>query len=137
MSANEVSAIGSLRAVNSGQHTFRLTCGGGNFGPSLENLGLAVNGSPGFLSPDLAGAAPVMKSGYQFDMGTVNPAAAISCNGGTTATSYHVTADPIPGRANRYFGTNSPAAIYESTSTLTGIMPDEGAPPAPATPIQR
>lgn len=137
MAANESSAIGSLRAINSGQHVFRFTCGIGMFAPTLENLGLSVNGSPGFVSPDLGTAAPVVKSGYLFAMATAHPTPTMSCNGGTTGSTYHATADPQAGRGRRCFGTNSPAAIYQSPATLSGVMPDDGAPPPPATPLQR
>ena len=137
MAANESSAIGSMRAVNSGQHAFRFTCGGGNFAPNLQNLGLPINGAPGYVSPDLGQPGPVVKSGYEIDMSSANPSAIVSCNGGTTGTSYHVTADPLPGRGTRHFGTNSPAAIFQSTATLVGVMPDDGAPPPPAIPLQR
>ncbi len=59
MAGNEASAIGSLRAINSGQATFASSCGGGNFAQTLANLTLAPTGAPagteGFLSLDLAG----------------------------------------------------------------------------------
>ena len=38
MSGNEVSAIGSLRAVNSAQSTYAASCGSGFYAPSLVNL---------------------------------------------------------------------------------------------------
>jgi prepilin-type N-terminal cleavage/methylation domain-containing protein len=136
MAANEASAIGSLRAINSGQMAFRFTCGAGGFSPSLQNLGLPLNGQPGFVTADLSGPAPVIKSGYQFDMATVTPLVSTSCNGGTTGSTYHATADALPSGGSRYFGTNSPAAIFQSSATLVGVMPDNGAPPAPAVALQ-
>ena len=39
MSGNETSAIGSLRAVHSGQVNFHANCGMGNFGSTLLTLG--------------------------------------------------------------------------------------------------
>jgi prepilin-type N-terminal cleavage/methylation domain-containing protein len=136
MSANEASAIASLRAINSGQYAFRFTCSAGLFSPTLQNLGLPVNGAPGFISADLAGPAPVIKSGYRVEMATSQPAAGASCNGGTMAVSYHATADPLAQAGRRHFGTNSPAAIFESPSTLVGVIADTGAPPPPARPVQ-
>src|ERR1700692_889240 len=37
--AGAASAIGSMRAINSAQLTFALTCGGGFYAPSLTTLG--------------------------------------------------------------------------------------------------
>lgn len=135
MSANEASATGSLRSVNSGQQVFWSTCGNGSFSPSLQNLGIPVAGTP-FISQDLGGPAPVIKSGYQIDLGTANPSPLLSCNGGTTATTYHVTADFQPSRGRWYYGSNGNGAIFQSPNSLTGVMPDDQPPPAPAIPLQ-
>ncbi len=60
MSGNETSAIGSLRAVHSGQVNFHANCGMGNFGSTLLTLGTPPTaGGDAFLSPDLGKAAPV------------------------------------------------------------------------------
>src|SRR5690349_5313967 len=54
MSGNEASAIGSLRAINSGQASFSSSCAGGGYAVKLEDLVLApVGSSQGFVSPDL------------------------------------------------------------------------------------
>lgn len=135
--SNEASAVGSLRAIDSGQQAFRATCGAGGYSPSLQNLGLSVPGSTGYISADLAGAAPIRKSGYDYDLGTVTPLPAVSCNGGTTAATFHATANPVPGAVQRHFGSNGSGTLFESPQTLVGVMPDIGAPPAPATPLQR
>jgi prepilin-type N-terminal cleavage/methylation domain-containing protein len=130
--ANESSAIASLRTVNSGQMAFWASCGGGMYSPTLQNLGAPILGAQGYLPPDLSGPMPVVKSGYEFDMATIAPSALPSCNGGTVAASYHMTADFLPGRGRRYFGTNSSGTLFQSQNTLFGIMPDNGAAPAPA-----
>ncbi len=134
MSGNEASAIGSLRTIHSGQHAFWTSCGGGSYAPSLQNLGLN-----GFIASDLSGPAPVVKSGYRISMGSVQVVPGTSCNGGALNSSYQATADPVtPGSTGqRYFGTNSNGAIFQSNVTLTGIMPETGAAPAPAVPIQQ
>ncbi len=136
MAANESSAAGALRTINSGQQAFWATCGGGYYSPSLQNLGLPVAGTPGYVGPELSGPSPVIKSGYEIDMDTDNPMPGTSCNGGALATTYHLTADPLPGRGRRYFGTNGGGAIFQSTATLFTDMPDSGGPPAPAIPFQ-
>src|ERR1700676_5702456 len=67
MSGNEAAAIGSLRAINSGQAAFSSSCGGGSYADTLEHLIMAPAGSPGFLSPDLK-TTGVLKSGYNVTM---------------------------------------------------------------------
>jgi type IV pilus assembly protein PilA len=135
--ANEASAIASLRAIHSGQQAFWAGCGSGFYAPSLQNLGLPIGGQPGFVSPDLAAPAPVVKSGYEFEMDSDNPdtSGRVSCNGGSVVITFHATADPLPNRGRRYLGTNGAGTIYQSIATLFTDMPDNGAPPAPATPI--
>lgn len=133
MSANEASAIASLRSVHSSQHVFWSTCGRGYYAPSLQNLGQSD-----YLAPDLGGPAPVVKSGYVIDLTSAMPGPGASCNGGTVVISYHVTADPqtLGSTGQRYFGTNAPGAIYQSAATLVGVIPDVGPAPAPATLVQ-
>jgi len=137
LAANESSGIASLRAIHSAQQAFWASCGSGYFAPSLQNLGLPIGGQPGYVDVDLAGPAPVVKSGYEFEMDSDNPdtTGRISCNGDALVITYHATADPLPGRGRRYFGTNGGGAIFQSVATLFVDMPDSGAPPAPAVPI--
>jgi prepilin-type N-terminal cleavage/methylation domain-containing protein len=133
MAANEASAIGSLRSIHSGQHAFWTTCGSGYYAPSLQNLGLNA-----YIAPELSGPAPIVKSGYQITMGSALVIPATSCNGGGLNSSYQATADPTtPGSTGqRFFGTNANGAIFQSTATLTGLMPEVGSAPAPAIPIR-
>jgi prepilin-type N-terminal cleavage/methylation domain-containing protein len=135
--ANEASAIASLRVINSAQQTFWGTCGSGYFSPTLQNLGVGVAGAQGFLGAELSGPAPVVKSGYEFDVDSSNPIAGTSCNGGSRVVTYHATADPLPGRGSRYFGLNTGGGIFQSSETLFSNMPDSGAPPAPAVAVSR
>jgi prepilin-type N-terminal cleavage/methylation domain-containing protein len=137
MAADEASAIASLRVIHSGEQMFWASCGNGNYSTSLQNLGQSVGGAPGFLSVDIAGPAPVVKSGYEFDLDSGNPTIGISCNGGALGSSYHATADPQPGRGRRYFGSNTSGGIFQSPETLFGVMPDVGAAPAPAVSISQ
>jgi len=137
LSANEASAMASLRSINSSQQAFWASCGGGMYSPSLQNLGAPINGKPGYLGPDLSAPMPTVKSGYEFDLDSATPSARTSCNGGSVAGSYHATADFLPGRGRRYFGTNGGGTLYQSSATLFGLMPDSGAPPAPATALRQ
>src|SRR5215469_14938336 len=64
MSGNEASAIGSLRAINSGQASYSASCASGGYAISLADLVKAPTGSTqGFISPDL-NTNGVTKSGY-------------------------------------------------------------------------
>src|SRR5229473_7489542 len=82
-SAGAASAIGSLRAINSAQLTFALTCGGGFYAPSLTTLGtLPVGSNAAFLTPSLTAADTVERSSYTIQMSAVPfPGAPGSCNG--------------------------------------------------------
>ena len=51
MSGNETSAIGSLRAVHSGETNFYANCGAGNYADSLANLYLAPATATGSSAP--------------------------------------------------------------------------------------
>ena len=56
-SAGSASAIGSLRAINSAQLTFALTCGAGFYAPSLTRLGtLPIGSKAAFLTGSLTSA---------------------------------------------------------------------------------
>src|SRR5438270_9721694 len=64
MSGNEASAIGSLRAINSGQASFSSRCAQRDYTVDLADLVKAPTGiRQGFISPDLK-ANGVAKSGY-------------------------------------------------------------------------
>ena len=140
-SGNEASAIGSLRAINSGQSTYAASCGNGFYSPTLVNLGTAPAGGTAFLSPDLTTAASVTKSGYTVTMGSSSGVAATapeSCNGlaaGAVVQGYNATATPTPGGGTRAFGTNLNATIFQAVSQVALAMTDTTA-PAGANPIQ-
>ncbi len=64
MAGNEASAIGSLRAINSGQASYSSSCASGNYAGSLADLvTVPTSGGQGFISPDLK-TNGVTKSGY-------------------------------------------------------------------------
>src|SRR5213594_2850233 len=64
MSGNEASAIGSLRAINSGQAAYTSSCAAGGYATDLADLSKPpAAGGQGFVSPDL-NANGVVKSGY-------------------------------------------------------------------------
>lgn len=138
MSANEASAIGSLRAIHSAEHSFWSTCGHGFYSPSLQDLGRGTPLGEPFLGRDLSGPPPVQKSGYQINLGSNLIAPGVGCSGGQLSFSYQATADPVqPGTSGaRFFGTNANGGIFQNNASLTGTMPEAGAAPAPAIAIQ-
>jgi type IV pilus assembly protein PilA len=127
MSGNEASAIGSLRAINSGEASYSSSCAAGGYAIDLADLVKAPAGSTqGFISPDLKSNA-VVKSGYTValakdgasgttDIGT----AAGTCNGsaGTPASSYWANADPVTpgGTGTRYFATDTRGTLFYATA---------------------
>jgi prepilin-type N-terminal cleavage/methylation domain-containing protein len=138
IAGNEASAIGSLRVIHSGQMAFSVSCGNGNYAPTLEVLATPVGIAPGYVSADI-GATNIVKSGYQFDMASDAPVVVgiTSCNAADTdvVSSYHMTADPLPGRGSRYFGANVGGAIFQTMEFLA--MPDSGTPPPSWVPVQQ
>jgi len=140
---NEASAIGSMRAINSAQASFASSCGNGFYSPSLTNLGTGPGNTPlinGFISPDMASADVVNKSGYTMTMGMSVAAATApaSCNGlpiGGVNQGYNATATPLAGGGSRAFGTNTSSTVYAATQTTALTMTDT-TPDAAAKPIQ-
>jgi type IV pilus assembly protein PilA len=123
-SGNEASAIGSIRAIASGQANFAATCGGGGFATSnLQLFTPPANGQP-FISPDLAAAdAAPGKSGYLIAATLSadprdNQILALSCNGANpTRSMYHVAANPGgPGSGSRWFASDQRGTIYFSSN---------------------
>jgi type IV pilus assembly protein PilA len=142
MAGNEASAIGSLRAINSAQSTYRSSCGQGHFAGTLVVLGTApAVGTDGFISADLGLVAAPIKSGYQinFTGGVAAPGGVTSCNAGAIVQTYYVGADPVVANStgSRFFGTNQDGTIFQSTATPPAALAvtQVGAPPASA-PIQ-
>ena len=124
MSGNETSAIGSLRAVHSGQVNFHANCAAGWFAGSLVSLGTAPTaGGDAFISPDLA-LDPSDKSGYRVALTPGVAGAAAMCNAGATAASYAATAEPITAGSTgtRYFHVNSSGAIYQDDAAIAVVQ---------------
>jgi type IV pilus assembly protein PilA len=125
MSGNEASAIGSLRAINSGQAAFSSSCASGGYATTLVQLSTApTGGGQGFISPDLS-ADPSTKSGYTvaLEVGlTETPvilASASTCNAiGDALPSYFAKADPASfgGTGTRHFGTDERGTIFQDTA---------------------
>ena len=129
MSGNEASAIGSLRAINSGEASYSSSCAAGGYAIDLADLVKAPSGTPsgvqGFISPDLKSNG-VTKSGYTVTLakdgtsGTVDLGSVTTCNAstGTPASSYWAGADPVTagGTGTRYFATDTRGTLFYKTS---------------------
>ena len=129
-SGNEASAIGSVRAINSGETAYASSCGGGGYAQSNDDLAAAPAGGAPYISPDLANsddpASP--KSGYQIDVNDnadgLNRdvvSAANTCNGSAAPSRamYHVVADPVTRgqTGTRSFGSDHLGTIYFNNTT--------------------
>jgi hypothetical protein len=123
---NEASAIGSLRAINSGESTYESSCAAGGYATELADLAAPRKDErQGFVSPDLS-ANGVLRSGYFVrvernrspDVTDVGSPAA-TCNGSKNqpASSYFASANPeAPGyTGTRYFATDARGTIFQST----------------------
>src|SRR4051812_11185741 len=106
MSGNEASAIGSLRAINSGQASYSASCAAGGYASDLADL-VKSPANPtmtqGFISPDL-NVNGVTKSGYNVTLaadqasGTTTIGTALAtCNASAAdpVSSYYAKADPV------------------------------------------
>jgi prepilin-type N-terminal cleavage/methylation domain-containing protein len=123
MSANEASAIGSLRSVNSAEAGYNGAAAPGGYATLLATLALACPGSSvGFISPDLS-LDPSSRSGY---IVTLAPGAGVpgpdDCNGNPTETGYYSTAEPISsGRTgHRAFASTQRGVLFVD---MTGVAP--------------
>lgn len=116
-SANEASAVQSLRTLVSAQSTYASTCGNNAYSLSLTTL---VNER--FASPDID-ISP--KSGYSFQLvaGAGSVALQADCTGLPTRSGYYFRAEPLAVNAGRRaFATNQAGAIWQDS---TGVAPPE------------
>jgi type IV pilus assembly protein PilA len=140
MSGNEASAIGSLRAINSGEAAFSSSCVPGGYAIDLADLVKPPSGSSqGFISPDL-NANLVVKSGYKVQIakdastGVQDIGSTSACNGTVSqpASSFWGNADPATpgGTGTRFFATDTRGTIFQGTATIANPIPTS------ATPVQ-
>jgi type IV pilus assembly protein PilA len=124
-SGHEASAIGSLRAINSGQAAFAASCGSNAYADTVANL-IADR----FLSEDM-GWNP--KAGYTFAMGP-GPGAMpgpLSCAGQPTQTTYVATGVPLSmTNGSRAFATSHEGTIWERPGVVAPAAPFSADPQA-------
>jgi prepilin-type N-terminal cleavage/methylation domain-containing protein len=121
MAANEASAVGSLRTLNTAQVTYSTTYPNIGFATALASLGgsaSACTGATGASSTQACLVDQVLaagtKSGYTF---------AIGGTGGTPNVSYSFTGSPVaPGQSGqRYFFTDQSGVIRFNASATASV----------------
>jgi len=135
MTANEVSAIATLKVTLTAQKTYQASCGKGAYATSYLVLGTPIGPGTAFISSDLGTAASPQKSGYTFSMvaGAGAAPGPVDCGGLATITSFYASGVPWSSTSGtRRFAVNARAQIWQ---TLAGGPPAEPFGP-PATPIQ-
>ncbi len=138
MSANEASAIGSLKAINAAQVAYAASATSGGYATQLDVLGTPCPGqSTAFISRELA-VDPAIKSGYVIVLGSgASGPGPNDCNGNPTREGYYLTAEPTSAAATgrRAFATSDAQVVYFVAS---GAPPSEAsmAPGGGATPLQ-
>ena len=126
MSANESSAIGSMRSVNSGQASYAAAAASGGYAITLPTLGVSCPGGVApFLSDEMTTGALVQKSGYNVVLvsngGVAGPN---DCNGTATEVTYYASAVPalLGVSGHRGFATNQTGSVWQDSS---GAAPAE------------
>jgi prepilin-type N-terminal cleavage/methylation domain-containing protein len=127
MTGNETSAIASLKVTTSSQVAYLASCGNGSYAGTYQILGTPPAGSTeAFISADLGHAAPILKSGYDFDlvMATGGVAGLADCNASPTISAYFATATPqtFGTTGTRHFAVNAGNTIWQDTSDTA--LPD-------------
>jgi type IV pilus assembly protein PilA len=128
LASMEAAALGSLRAITTGQANFAATCAGGAYATDLADLARPMPGSShAFISPDL-GTNGVVKSGYAFALvANAAPGTTVvlapACNGAVAprSNSFYANGVPTIGTPLRFFATDTPGTIYQS---FVGAIPN-------------
>lgn len=122
MAANEASAVGSLRTLNTAAVTYSSTYG--HYPHSLESFGPPSSGKANEQAADLVDPALAggRKSGYLFTYQTV-PAWGLNSRGG-----YSINADPVEpdSSGHRHFSTDQTGVIrVNGSEILGGSLPEK------------
>jgi prepilin-type N-terminal cleavage/methylation domain-containing protein len=143
MSANEASAIASLRAIISAQSTYASSCAEGSYAATLVALGTPpIAGGEAFIGPDIAtsttATATIIKSGYTIGLGSGGNAATpgvMSCHAVPVAVfpGYGTNADPLSATTGtRFFAGDARGTLFFSNGPGAIAQPI----PAGALPLQ-
>ena len=130
MSANETSAISSLRAIHSAQLSYASGCGRSGFASDLTTLAAPAFGSTHpFLAPDLTSGPTVSKAGYAMTMNDGGaPPGPTDCNGTATAFGYYASAAPhrFGATGGRAFAISHDGTIYFVSAAAPPVPPTAG-----------
>jgi type II secretory pathway pseudopilin PulG len=125
LSAQETSAIASLRLIATAQFHFSTACGSGGYSPTLGRLAIPPKGSTeAFLEPGMAQDPTVLLGGYQF---LTRPGAGarltlLDCHGLPTQSSFYASAAPVgESVGTRAFALNQAAEIW----VAGGLIPPQ------------
>ncbi|HET6930055.1 MAG TPA: prepilin-type N-terminal cleavage/methylation domain-containing protein [Candidatus Acidoferrum sp.] len=125
MAANESSAVGSLRTINTGEVTYASSCPANGFSASLVELngGKACPSGAGIIDNVLGGADPSTKSGYTF----AYTAGAADASG--VVSSYVLNGTPLTVNVtgNRMFCTDQSGVIRYTANGTGCTVPAVGA----------
>jgi type IV pilus assembly protein PilA len=135
MAANEASAVGSVRTINTAEVTYNSTYNDG-FAPTLPLLGGAAGATATCQNAELidallSGSNDSQKSGYSFIAGVGTVATAnvpTNCSAAGYADGYTIIASPLN------IGTTGQRSFCSDASGVIQYDPS-GAPPAPAPPL--
>ncbi len=130
MSANEASAIGSMRSVFSAQQNYAASAARGGYAPELPRLGAPCpNSTVPFLSSELTSAPVVNKSGFEMAMQGASGTGAgpFDCNNAPTVGSFYMTAVAVmPGiSGGRAFAITDFGSIWENVTAPGSVPPTE------------
>ncbi len=127
MTANETSAIASLKVTLTSQVAYSASCGQGGYAANYAILGTPPAGSiEAFISQDLGDAnnQPPIKSGYNFLLAADqnSQAGPNDCNGNATITAWYASSQPqtFGTSGGRSFAVNTASVIWENH---TGTAP--------------
>jgi type IV pilus assembly protein PilA len=127
MTANETSAMTTLRAISVAQVAYASTCGHDAFAASLPVLAKpSKDGDGPFLDQSLAGTAPQVH-GYVVTMaaGAGATAGPADCHGAPTVTAFYATAVPMTWgtTGTRSFAINADGTVWMTTSAAAPSEP--------------
>jgi prepilin-type N-terminal cleavage/methylation domain-containing protein len=128
-SANEASAVSTMRTLSSAEVTFASSCGRGGYAQSLADLSRPAASGLTFIGADLS-QDPSLKSGYEIVLAaeagsaSVTPAAG-TCNGSANdaVRAFWAGARPlqIGATGQRAFAIDARAAIFEAPNGAVHI----------------
>jgi type IV pilus assembly protein PilA len=125
MSGNEASAIGSIRAVHSGNVSYFSVCGG------YANADFSALTANQYLPPDFGAGASVDRAGYQITIAAGNGAVASGlatamCANGKTGFFAHAAPLNPGSTGTRRFAIRESGTIYQNLSADIADAPGGG-----------